>query len=87
MPQIKQQIKRLKQNEKSRLLNLGLKSSMKTAIKNVELAVNENDVEKAKEAYALASKKLDKAVSKGIKHKNYAARQKSRLAKLINTIA
>ncbi|HEY8435486.1 MAG TPA: 30S ribosomal protein S20 [Haloplasmataceae bacterium] len=87
MPQIKQQEKRMKQNEKRRLYNQAFKSSMRTAIKNVELAVSEKDLEKAKSLYALACKKLDKAVSKGIKHKNYAARQKSRLAKLINSIA
>lgn len=86
MPQIKSQIKRVKTNEKARLQNASFKTSMKTAIKNVELAVAAKDVEKAKSQFALASKKLDKAVTKGIKHKNYVARQKSRLSKLINNI-
>lgn len=87
VPNIKSQIKRVKTNEKRRLLNMSFKSSMRTAIKRVEQAVQNNDLEGAKEAYRLACKKLDKAVAKGIQHKNFAARQKSRLAKKINTLA
>jgi len=87
MPIIKSQIKRTKTNEKRRLLNASFKSSMRSAIKQVETAVANKDLETAKTAYNLASKKIDKAVTKGIKHKNYAARQKSRLAKKINEIA
>lgn len=87
MPIIKSQIKRTKTNEKRRLLNASFKSSMRSAIKDVETAIANNDLEKAKSAYSLACKKLDKAVAKGIKHKNFVARQKSRLAKKINEIA
>ncbi len=87
MPIIKSQIKRTKTNEKRRLLNISFKSSMRSALKEVETAIENNDLEKAKEAYRKACKKLDKAVSKGIKHKNFASRQKSRLAKRINGIA
>ncbi len=86
MAHIKSQIKRNKTNEKRRLRNSSFKSSMKTAIKNVILAVENNDATAAKEAFNLASKKLDKAVSKGLKHKNYVARQKSRLSKMVNSI-
>ncbi len=86
MAHIKSQIKRNKTNEKRRLRNSAFKSSMKTAIKKVLIAVENKDVEAAKEAFNFASKKLDKAVSKGLKHKNYVARQKSRLAKLVNSI-
>lgn len=87
LPIIKSQIKRTKTNEKRRLINAAFKSSMRTAIKQVEIAVQNKDLEAARLAYNLASKKLDKAVAKGIKHKNYASRQKSRLAKKINEIA
>ncbi|MDF2699263.1 MAG: ribosomal protein [Haloplasmataceae bacterium] len=87
MPQIKSQIKRVKTNEKRRVQNLSFKSSMRTAIKDVEDAVTNKDLTAANVAFSLASKKLDKAVSKGIEHKNYAARQKSRLAKKLNSIA
>ena len=87
MANIKQQKKRNLTNEKQRLVNASFKSSLKTAMKNVEKAVEENNKEKATVALSLASKKLDKAVSKGFLHKNNAARHKSRLQKLVNTLA
>lgn len=86
MPNIKSQIKRVKTNEKRRLFNASYKASMRTAIKNVEVAIETKNVEAAKEAYNTANKKLDKAVAKGICHKNFAARQKSRLSKKINAL-
>ncbi|QVK19582.1 30S ribosomal protein S20 [Mycoplasmatota bacterium] len=87
MPIIKSQIKRTKTNEKRRLLNISFKSSMRSALKDVETAISNKDLDQAKAAYSIACKKLDKAVAKGIEHKNYASRQKSRLAKQINGIA
>ena len=71
-------------NKKSTLANNAQTSAMRTAIKNVEVAIENKNVEAAKEAYNTANKKLDKAVAKGICHKNFAARQKSRLSKKIN---
>lgn len=84
MPNIKSQVKCVKTNEKRRQFNASYKASMRTAIKNVEVAIENKNVEAAKEAYNTANKKLDKAVAKGICHKNFAARQKSRLSKKIN---
>ena len=84
MQNIKSQVKRVKTNEKRRQFNASYKASMRTAIKNVEVAIENKNVEAAKEAYNTANKKLDKAVAKGICHKNFAARQKSRLSKKIN---
>ena len=84
MPNIKSQVKSVKTNEKRRQFNASYKASMRTAIKNVEVAIENKNVEAAKEAYNTANKKLDKAVAKGICHKNFAARQKSRLSKKIN---
>lgn len=86
MPQIKQQKKRVLTNNKAHMRNVSQKSALKTAIKKVLKAVEANDKEAAVAAYNLASKKLDQAVSKGFKHKNYAANQKSRLAKAVNSI-
>ncbi len=86
MANIKQQIKRAKTNEKARLANFSFKSSLKTALKNVKVAVAENNLEKATEALNLAYKKLDKALAKNIVHKNYVARNKSNLAKLVDSI-
>ncbi len=82
----KQQIKRNTQNEKRRLANNSFRSSLKTAIKNVEVAVANNEKEKAVEALSVAYKKIDKSVAKGIHHKNYANRQKARLSNKVNKL-
>ena len=84
MANIKGQMKRNLQNEKRRLANAAFRSGLKSAIKDVETAVEINDKENAIIALSFASKKLDKSISKGISQKNYVARQKSRLAKLVN---
>ncbi len=86
MANIKQQKKRDITNNKKRLLNASFNSSLKTAIKAFEAKVAENDKEGAVAAYNLACKKLDKAVTKGIHHKNYASRQKSRLSIALNSL-
>ena len=87
MPNIKSAIKRVKTSEKRRLQNASQKSALRTAVKSVETAIQNNDREAALKAYQLAAKKLDKAVTKGLLHKNAAARKKSRLAKKINALA
>ena len=87
MANIKQQKKRDITNNKKRLLNASFKSSLKTAIKAFEAAVQSGNKAQAVEAFNFACKKLDKAVSKGIHHKNYANRQKSRLAASLNQMA
>jgi small subunit ribosomal protein S20 len=86
MANIKQQMKRNLTNEKRRMANASFKSGLKSAVKDVEVNVENKDKEKAIVALSFATKKLDKAVSKGFYHKNYVARQKSRLARLVNTI-
>ncbi len=86
MANIKSQIKRIKTNEKARLANASFKSSMRTAIKAVEAAVKANDKEKANSLLVVAFSRIDKSVSRGIQHKNTAARQKSRLASLVATL-
>lgn len=86
MANIKQQIKRIKTNEKRRQLNAAFKSSMRTAIKAVDTAVAAKNKEEALTSYSIACKKLDKALAKGFVHKNFVSRQKSSIAKLINTI-
>ncbi len=87
MPQIQSQKKRVKTNNKRNLAVSAQKSALRTAIKKVLAAVEAKDAAAANAAYSDASSKLDKAVAKGIYHKNFARRQKSRLAKAINTIA
>ena len=87
MANIKQQQKRDITNKKKNLLNASFKSSLKTAVKAFEAAVAADNKEQAQETFKFACKKVDKAVSKGILHKNNAANQKSRLSKLLNTLA
>ncbi|MGZ7442412.1 30S ribosomal protein S20 [Paenibacillus oralis] len=86
MPNIKSAIKRVKTNEKRRALNASQKSALRTAVKAADSALATNEVEAAKTALAAATKKLDKAVTKGLIHKNAAARKKSRLAKKLNAL-
>ena len=62
------------------------KSALKTAIKEVLVAVEAQDKEKAVAAYNVANSLLDKAVTSHLKHKNYVARQKARLAKAVNAL-
>ncbi|GAA2955935.1 30S ribosomal protein S20 [Streptomyces sp. NPDC003016] len=80
MANIKSQIKRNKTNEKARLRNKAVKSALKTSIRKAREAVTAGDLEKATVAVREASRKLDKAVSKGVIHKNAAANKKSALA-------
>ncbi|MFC4305542.1 30S ribosomal protein S20 [Cohnella boryungensis] len=87
MPNIKSAIKRTKTNETRRLRNASAKSALRTAVKSADVAVVGTDVNAAKAAYGLAQKKLDKAATKGLIHKNAAARKKSRLAKKLNALS
>ena len=87
MANMKQQIKRYKNDNKKNELNSSFKSALKTSIKKVREAVQAGDKEAAIAAYNVAASKLDSSVSKGIHHKNYASRQKSRLSKAVNSIA
>ncbi len=80
MANIKSQIKRIGTNRKAAERNKAVKSELKTAIRAAREAVAAGDKAKAAEAVALASKKLDKAVSKGVIHKNQAANRKSAIA-------
>jgi small subunit ribosomal protein S20 len=86
MANIKSQIKRNKQNEVRRLRNKAVKSELKTRIKTA-VRVAEAGEETAVDAIKVAQQRLDKAASKGVIHKNQAARRKSRLMKRINSTA
>jgi small subunit ribosomal protein S20 len=78
---IKSQIKRIKTNEKARLRNKAVRSSLKTAIRRFREAAAAGDKTATTTALATASQELDKAVSKGVIHKNQAANKKSAMAK------
>ena len=87
MPNIKSAVKRVKTSDKRRALNASQKSALRTAVKAADAALVSNEVDTAKAAIQAASKKLDKAVTKGLVHKNAAARKKSRLATKLNALS
>lgn len=80
---IKSQIKRILTNKKSQERNKAVKSEFKSAIRAARAAITSGDKDKAVATLAVASKKLDKAVSKGVIHKNQAANKKSAIAKSV----
>lgn len=85
MANIKSQIKRNKQNEKRHERNKAVKSSLKTAVRKFREAADagaDNAVELGRDAM----KKLDKAASKGVIHKNQAANRKSSIAKRVDAL-
>ncbi len=86
MANIKSQKKRILTNEKARLRNNAVKSELKTAIRAVNTAVESTDKDAAAAALVSASRKLDKAVSKGVLHKNNAANRKSAISKKVNAL-
>ena len=87
MANIKSQKKRILTNEKARQRNNSIKSELKTAIRAVTNAVESTDKAAAEAALSIASRKLDKAVSKGVLHKNNAANRKSGIARRVNNLA
>ena len=84
MPNMKNAIKKVKVIAKKKESNNQYEASMRTAIKNVEKAVNLKDKDKAQESLTVAIKKIDKATAKGVVHKNACSRNKSRLTKKVN---
>lgn len=87
MANIKSQIKRNRQNEKARMRNKAVKSSLKTAVRKFREAAETGDAAAASAAMLVASRQLDKAVSKGVIHKNQAANRKSAIAKRAAALA
>ena len=81
MANIKSQIKRNRTNEKARQRNVAVKSALKTAVRRFRTAADAGDAAAAGDALQVASRQLDKAVSKGVIHKNQAANRKSGMAK------
>ncbi|HUO40170.1 MAG TPA: 30S ribosomal protein S20 [Mycobacterium sp.] len=86
MANIKSQEKRNRTNERKRLRNQSVKSSVRTAIRAFRQAAEAGDKDKATELMLHASRKLDKAAGKGVIHKNQAANKKSALAVTLNNL-
>ena len=86
MANIKSAKKRVKVLAKKTLLNKMVKSSTKTAMKKVVVAVEAGDKAAAQAALTAAVSAIDRAYAKGIFHKNAAARKKSSLTKMVNKL-
>jgi len=83
---IKSQIKRNKQNQKRRIRNRVYRGTARTYVRKAEAAIKVGDAQASQEEVLKAIKALDKAASKGVIHKNNAARRKSRLVKKLNSM-
>jgi small subunit ribosomal protein S20 len=83
---IKSKVKRIKTNERARLRNQSVKSSLRTAIRSFREAAEAGDKTKAGELLESTNRKLDKAASKGVIHKNQAANKKSALSRAFNKL-
>ena len=83
MANIKSQIKRIRTNLKAQERNKAVKSEVKSAVRATRDAIAAGDKEKATDALRVATRKLDKAASKGVIHKNQAANRKSAIAKQV----
>lgn len=86
MANIKSQIKRIKTNRKATERNRAVKSELRTLARQTREAILQGDKDVAQEKLKATSRKLDKAVSKGVIHRNQAANRKSRLAKKVNAM-
>ena len=86
MANIKSQVKRNRTNERARLRNQSVKSSVRTAIRAFREAAEAGDKEKAGELLLSTSRKLDKAAGNGVIHKNQAANKKSALARALHKL-
>lgn len=83
MANIKSQIKRNRQNERRRTRNLAVRSRLKTEATKVRAAARAGDLDTARERLQIATRDLDRAVSKGVLDRRTAARRKSRLARAV----
>ncbi len=84
MANIRSQIKRNRQNEQARLRNKSVRSALKTYARRVHESLDAGDREAAETALRRATRAYDKAVSKGVIHKNNAANHKARLTRSLN---
>ncbi|MDQ0351080.1 small subunit ribosomal protein S20 [Alkalibacillus filiformis] len=82
-----QAVKRIRVNQDKRERNQIVRSDMRSAVKSVETAVKQNDASAAQDLLKTAVSKIDKAVQRGIVHKNNGDRKKSSLTTKVNKIA
>jgi small subunit ribosomal protein S20 len=83
---IKSQIKRNRQNHAAHERNKAVKSALRSAIRRFREAAEAGDAAQAQELAKVANKKLDKAASKGVIHKNQAANKKSAISRKVASL-
>lgn len=86
MPNHKSAEKRVRQNEKRRLVNRSNRSSLRTQIKKLRTALTSGDKQQSQELLTPTIALIDKSVNKGVLHQNTAARYKSRLTAHVNKL-
>ncbi len=86
MANIKSQIKRIQTNEKARLRNQHVRSAVRTEVRKLHAVVNAGDKDAAQTQLRVVSRAFDKAVTKGVFHRNNAANKKSALAQAVNKL-
>lgn len=86
MANIKSQQKRILTNEKSRVRNQAVRSSVRTEIRKLRALIEAGDKTAAEAQLRIAGRTLDKAVTKGVFHRNNAANKKSSLAQAVNNL-
>lgn len=84
MPNIKSAEKRVRQNVKRELRNRRTKSMLKTSIRRFEESLQSGNMDEAKVTLNAAVRQIDRAATRGVVHKNTAARKKSRLSRIFN---
>ena len=87
MANIKSAVKRIRTSEKRRIRNAAVRSSVRSAVKSARTALEGVQAAQARETLQRTIQTLDKAVTKGVIHKNTAARKKSRLTRQLNALA
>lgn len=87
MAKTRSALKRMRQSEKRRLRNAAVRSSVRSAVRSVRAALGDRTLDAARANLARTIRLLDKAVTKGVLHRNAAARKKSRLSRQLNALA
>lgn len=87
MPNIASQAKRDRQNARRREHNKSFRSTVRTCVKRFEAAADKGDPGAAEIAYRVAARELDKAASKGVLHRNFAANKKSQMARRLSALS
>ncbi len=86
MANIASQIKRNRQNERRRVANKAVRTSVKSAMKKFRAAAESGERQAAEELFRAAARKLDKAASKGVVHANYVANKKAKMANKLSSL-